>query len=107
VICRALSRGDVLLGARDLLDLGNLVAQAAALAARAVAAVRLDDLTGVAMLLDSLREAGLADQAAALAGRLLAAGMFRLFQASAGPGFRFGCEPEGSPAGPWGWEDLG
>ena len=83
--------------------------QAAALLARDPAAhAALDDPGGVASLLDSLREAGAHEQAAALAGRLPAAGMFGLFLEQKGPAdqFRFGREADGTPAAPWGWEDL-
>jgi hypothetical protein len=63
---------------------------------------------GVASLLDSMRQAGAHEQAAALAGRLPAAGMFGLFlrQKGLADEFRFGREADGTPAGPWGWEDL-
>ena len=59
-------------------------------------------------LLDGLREAGAHEQAAALADRLPAAGMFGLFLEQQGPAdqFRFGREADGTPAAPWGWEDL-
>ena len=62
----------------------------------------------MARLLDSLREAGAHEQAAALAGRLPAAGMFGLFLEQKGfaDQFRFGREADGTPAAPWGWEDL-
>ena len=82
--------------------------QAAALPARAAAHAPLDDPDGVASLLDSLREAGAHDQAAALTDRLSAAGMFELFLEQNGPAdqFRFGREADGTPAAPWGWEDL-
>ena len=62
----------------------------------------------MAALLDSLRQAGAHDQAAALIGRLPAIGMFRLFleQQGLADQFRFGREADGTPATPWGWEDL-
>jgi hypothetical protein len=68
----------------------------------------LDDPDGVARLLASLREAGAHDQAAALAARLPAVGMFELFlqQDSRADQFRFGREPDGTPAAPWDWDDL-
>ncbi len=70
----------------------------------------MDDLrgVGVARLLDSLREAGAHEQATALAARLPAAGMFRLLLEQKGLAvqFRFGREADGTPAAPWGWEDL-
>ena len=53
-------------------------------------------------------EAGAHEQAAALASRLPAAGMFELFLKQQGSvdQFRFGRETDGSPAAPWRWEDL-
>jgi hypothetical protein len=83
--------------------------QAAALLARDPAAhAALDDPDGVAVLLGSLRAAGAQDQAAALTDRLPAAGLFGLFleQQSHEDQFRFGRQANGSPATPWGWEDL-
>jgi hypothetical protein len=82
--------------------------QAAALLAREPAAHAALDSLGVARLLVSLREAGAEQQAAALAERLPGAGMFELFleQESRQDRFRFGREADGSPAEPWGWEDL-
>jgi hypothetical protein len=60
------------------------------------------------LLLDSLREAGAAEQAAALIDRLPGAGMFELFcrQRGCQDQFPFGREADGNPAEPWGWEDL-
>ena len=93
--------------------LGNLRAagahdQAAALASRAAAHAALDHPDAVASLLSSLRWAGAHDQAAALTDRLPAAGMFGLFLRQQGheDQFRFGRQADGSPAAPWGWEDL-
>ena len=83
--------------------------QAAALLARDPAAhVALDNPAAVARLLHTLRQAGAHEQAAALADRLPAAGMFRLFLEQQGSvdQFRFGREAHGTPAAPWGWEDL-
>jgi hypothetical protein len=82
--------------------------QAATLLARDPAAhAPLDDPRAVASLLDSLREAGAHKQAATLAGRLPAVGMFRLFlKRGLADQFRFGREADGTPAAPWGWEDL-
>ena len=70
--------------------------------------VFLDDRYQMARLLDVLREAGAAEQVTALAERLSAAGMFELFCEQEGhlDRFRFGREADGSPAEPWGWEDL-
>jgi hypothetical protein len=60
------------------------------------------------MLLYMLREVGAGEQAAALADRLPAAGLFELFleQKGLADQFRFGREADGTPAAPWGWEDL-
>ena len=84
--------------------------QAAALLARdpAAAHAALDDPSSVVRLLASLREAGAHEQAVALADRLPAAGMFGLFleQKGLADQFRFGREADGTPAAPWGWEDL-
>jgi hypothetical protein len=62
----------------------------------------------VTLLLDRLRVAGAHEQATALADRLSAAGMIWLFLDKQGPAdqFRFGWEGDGTPAAPWGWEDL-
>ena len=62
-------------------------------------------------LLGELREAGAHEQAAALAGRLPGAGMFKLFceQEDGQDRFRFGRETDGSPARPWAgkiWTDA-
>ena len=68
----------------------------------------LDNPGGVADLLDWLREAGAHQQAAALTDRLPTAGMFGLFleQKGLADQSRFGQEADGTPAAPWGWEDL-
>ncbi len=54
----------------------------------------------------SLRAAGAREQAAALAVRLPAVGMFGLFLEQEGRAdqFRFGREPDGTPAALWDWE---
>jgi len=83
--------------------------QAAALLARDPAAhAALNDPDGVANLLYRLREAGADEQAAALTARLPTAGMFELFLNRKDPAeqFRFGREADGTPAAPWGWQDL-
>jgi hypothetical protein len=56
----------------------------------------------------ALREAGAREQAAALAVRLPATGMFGLFleQEGLADQFRFGREADGIPSEPWCWEDL-
>jgi hypothetical protein len=58
--------------------------------------------------MNSLREAGAEDLVTALIDRLPGAGMFELFrqQEARRDRFRSGREADGSPAGPWGWEDL-
>jgi hypothetical protein len=78
------------------------------LAGRAAAHVPLDNPIGVARLLDRLRVAGAEQQASTLAERLPGAGLFKLFheQEDRQDRFRFGREADGSPAGPWVWEDL-
>ena len=82
--------------------------QAAALAAWAAAHTPLDYPGDVAGLLVRLREAGSHEQAAVLAARLSAAGLFWVFlkQQGSADQFRFGREADGTPAAPWGWEDL-
>ena len=62
----------------------------------------------MALLLDSLRAAGAHDQAAMLTDRLPTAGMFGLFlkRQSHEDQFRSGRQADGSPAAPWGWDDL-
>jgi hypothetical protein len=58
--------------------------------------------------MNGLRRSDAREQIAALADRLPGAGMFELFRAQEGrqDRFRFGREADGSPAEPWGWEDL-
>ena len=83
--------------------------QVAALLARDPAAhAALDNPRGVAILLKNLQEAGAHEQVATLAGRLPPVGMFRLFleHNHSADQFRFGREANGTPAAPWGWEDL-
>ena len=83
--------------------------QTAALLARDPAAhAALHDPYGVASLLASLRAVGAHEQTAVLTGRLPTANMFGLFLELQGPAdrFRFGREADGTPAAPWGWEDL-
>jgi hypothetical protein len=93
----------------DSLRAAGAPEQADALLARDPAAqVSLENPDAVARLLDSLRVAGAPEQAAALASRLPGAGMFGLFfeQQGGQDRFRFGREADGSPSGPWGWDDL-
>ena len=83
--------------------------QVAALARDLAPHVLLDHPYEVGILLASLREAGTQDQVAELVGRLSAAGMFELFRQEEDhqDRFRFGREADGTPAEPWGWDDLG
>ena len=83
--------------------------QVTALAARAAGHAPLDDPDRVAELLDGLREAGAQDQVTALlADRLPGEGLFGLFcgQGNNQVLYRFGRDPDGSPARSWGWDDL-
>jgi hypothetical protein len=82
--------------------------QVAALASRAAAHSPLDDPRRAADLLNSLRKVGAHVQAATVVGRLPAAGLFELFleQNGLADQFRFGWETDGTPAAPWGWQDL-
>jgi hypothetical protein len=64
-----------------------------------------DRQRGVARLLTALRAAGAGEAAAALAGRAADAGMFDLAEDRAS--YRFGREPDGAPAPPWRWAELG
>lgn len=82
--------------------------QVIALAARAAAHAALDDRLGVAGLLDALRKAGAHEQVALLADRLPGEGLFDLFRAQGNNQalYRFGRDPDGSPARSWGWDDL-
>jgi hypothetical protein len=81
------------------------------LADRVAAGLALDDpYSGgdVEKVLTALREAGADRQAAALVERLPRGGQFELFvrQTGAGDRFRYGRDPDGTPAEPWTWEDL-
>ena len=80
--------------------------QATALAKRAARHTPLDDREAVAALLDRMRAAGEREPATVLAERLAGSGMFEFFREHEEDRFRFGQEPDGSPAGPWGWADL-
>ncbi|WP_261566390.1 hypothetical protein [Frankia gtarii] len=59
-------------------------------------------------LMGRLREVGADKQVAALAQRLPAAAHFEFFVTIGDHEvrFRFGREPDSSPADPWSWEDL-
>jgi len=80
--------------------------QATTLAGRAARYIPLDDREAVAALLDRLRAMGEREPATTLAERLPGAGMFEVFREQEEDRFRFGREADGSPAGPWDWEDL-
>ena len=88
--------------------------QVTALADRAAALPPLDDpaaasITGaLEKLLDSLRRAGAEKQATLLVDRLPGEGLFNLFCAQGNHQalYRFGRNPDGSPAEPWDWDDL-
>ena len=92
----------------DALHEAGAAGQTIALADRAAAQTDLDNPEGAARLLHVLREAGADQQANLLVGRLPAEGRFDLFLREAGDEvrFRFGREAGGSPAPPWGWDDL-
>jgi hypothetical protein len=68
----------------------------------------LDDPRAVAYLLRIIRKAGFEQQAWTLVDRLPAEGGFVLFrnQSDHKTRYRFGREPDGSPAPAWGWDDL-
>jgi hypothetical protein len=78
-------------------------------ARHAAAHAPLDDPAGVASLLERLRRVG-EKLATTLAKGLPAAGLFdqfvRIGDLDIRERFRFGREPDGSAAAPWGWDDL-
>jgi hypothetical protein len=82
--------------------------QALALAARAAANAPINDWYGVTVLLGALREASTEREARRLVDRLPAEGWFDFFRKQPGHAnrYRFGREPDGTPAPPWGWNDL-
>jgi hypothetical protein len=95
----------------DLLDslrAAGAEQQAAILADRAAADASLDDVEVVDELLGALRRAGAEQQAGRLVDRLPAEGRFDLFHEQPGHEmrYRFGYEPDRSPAPSWGWHDL-
>jgi hypothetical protein len=96
-------------GLLDALRRAGAASQITTLATRAAAHASLDHPKGVAWLLRALRQARAQAQAARLIQRLPAAGMFQLFCEQEGheKQFRFGREPDGRPAAPWAWTDLG
>jgi hypothetical protein len=80
------------------------------LSARAAAQMPLDDnnVTGIMDLLKAMRQAGQHEAAEVLLARLPAAGLFYIVrhQGDNAVRFRYGRDPDGSPAEPWGWDDL-
>ena len=82
--------------------------QDALLAREPAAHVSLDDPGDVAGLLTTLRDAGAEEQVRTLVNRLPGEGHFGLFREQIGHqmAFRFGREPDGSPAPSWDWDDL-
>lgn len=83
--------------------------QVRTLLARHLAAnVTLDGAHYVAGLLEALREVGAHEQARLLATRLPAEGHFHLLlnETKQEKLYKFGREPDGSPARPWNWDDL-
>lgn len=64
--------------------------------------------TAAAHLLHALQNAGADEQASVLIGRLSAEGMFNVFCGlnDHRARYRFGREPDGSPAPSWTWDDL-
>ncbi|HEY1701751.1 MAG TPA: hypothetical protein VGG75_18760 [Trebonia sp.] len=82
----------------------------AALLERCPAArVGMRDSRGVAVLLEMLRALGAHQEADVLVDRLAGGGQFRLFLAQGDnrTRYRFGRDEDGTPAEPWGWDDLG
>ncbi|WP_411153055.1 hypothetical protein [Streptomyces sp. A30] len=82
--------------------------QAAVLAERAAAHASFEAMWAVALLQRELLKTGARKQSAALVERLTAAGRFEAFIASGDrrERYRFGREPDGTPAPRWTWEDL-
>ena len=82
--------------------------QAAALAERAAAHVSARKPACRGQPAGQPAEGGRAGTGRRASGSAAGAGMFELFreQEDRQDRFRFGREADGSPAGPWGWEDL-
>jgi hypothetical protein len=83
--------------------------QLRSLAARIAESIPLDYPKGLDRLLDTLQSLGAGKEATKLVDRLPAAGLFAFYCYRVGgeTRFRFGREPDGSPATPWNWDDLG
>jgi uncharacterized protein YidB (DUF937 family) len=99
----------------ELRDAGNHDAARALLDRDPARHARLDTPRGVARLLAALRAAGAGEAAGVLARRTAGAGMFGLFLAYHPAGadtggaisYRYGCEPDLTPAPPWRWTPPG
>ncbi|MEV0545667.1 hypothetical protein AB0H98_02535 [Nocardia salmonicida] len=91
----------------EALEQGGLRDQLTNLAVRAATEASLGHITAVHSFLGALRKCGLNEPLAIVSTRLPAVGMFE--SAMRGNGrdlLRFGQEPDGSAASPWGWDDL-
>ncbi|WP_067821437.1 helix-turn-helix domain-containing protein [Actinomadura kijaniata] len=86
----------------------NAQDQVATVIERVARCIDLTDRREVAKLLDTLRTAGADEQAARLLEQLPALGLFTRYLGETGQHarFRYGREPNGAPAAPWGWDDL-
>ncbi|WP_076831929.1 toll/interleukin-1 receptor domain-containing protein [Frankia sp. CcI49] len=82
--------------------------QTATLATRAATHTPLDNPYALAQLLDQLHQLGAEEEVATLTEQLPAAGHFDQFLTVRDhrERFRFGREPDHSPAAPWSWDDL-
>jgi hypothetical protein len=92
---------------RALADAGAS-GQEAALSERVIAESSLGSAPIAALVLIALKDIGADELAADLIGRMPAGGQFRVFleQDDNATRYRFGREPDGTPAAPWDWEDL-
>jgi hypothetical protein len=91
----------------DKLDELGFADAVATLTERIAGEVQISDTT-IAEVLESMRRTGAADQVALLSERLPAAGLFQLFLLTRGrkTEFRYGSNPDLTPARPWKWDDL-
>ncbi|MFC9872902.1 helix-turn-helix domain-containing protein [Nocardia salmonicida] len=85
----------------------NLTEQANIIAGRAITQAA-NERVGISELLTSMRNLGLHEQVVAFTEQLPTAGMFAEFREHVEnpETFRFGREPDGSPAAAWRWSDL-
>jgi hypothetical protein len=95
-------------GLLDALREAGADQQVAVLADYAAASMPLDSLDGTGTLVRALREARAEHQAKVLSRRLVAIGGFHIFleESDHKALFRFGRQPDGTPAAPWTWHDL-